>query len=207
MGIYASGAKSYAICDRCGFKYQFLSLREEWTGHKVCSDCWEPKHPQLEPRSAVDATLLYKARPGENKREDASPRIFRGVTIFSSLGIQVEVSKVLSTGVASTSALGAEVPTAFAIPSGVASTGAVGNISSGIILAGVAITSAIGAESISAGVNLSVTGVAITSAVGNEIPVSVVLETGVAITSAVGTIEILRDVWGDGTWGDGTWGS
>ena len=76
MGIYASGAKSYAICDRCGFKYQFLSLREEWTGHKVCSDCWEPKHPQLEPRSAVDATLLHKARPGENKREDASPRIF-----------------------------------------------------------------------------------------------------------------------------------
>ena len=187
MGIYASGAKSYAICDRCGFKYQFLSLREEWTGHKVCSDCWEPKHPQLEPRSAVDATLLYKARPGENKREDASPRIFRGVTIFSSLGIQAEVSKAVPSGVAITSAVGAESISASVNLSAtnVAGTGSVGNISSGIILAGVATT----------------------LSVGNEIPVSAVLETGVAITSAVGSVTIKEDFWGAAAWGSGTWGN
>ena len=210
--LYARGTKSQAMDDRTGKKVNYTDLRKEWTGHMVHKDEWEAKHPQLTPRGAVDAEILRSPRvDNDNVQVFVKGRQIRGIemrlSLLGDIATTTVTAKALPSGVVGTFALGTEVPTASAVPSGVAGTFAAGNISSGIILAGVAITSAIGAESISAGVNLSVTGVAITSAVGNEIPVSVVLETGVAITSAVGTIEILRDVWGDGTWGDGTWGS
>lgn len=35
-----------AICDRCGFKYTSNELKSEWTGLKVCSQCFETRHPQ-----------------------------------------------------------------------------------------------------------------------------------------------------------------
>jgi hypothetical protein len=50
-GIYASGKFAYGICDRCGQRFDYLSLRKEWTGFKVCSSCFEPKAPQLEPHA------------------------------------------------------------------------------------------------------------------------------------------------------------
>tara|TARA_R110000744_G_scaffold134862_1_gene244126 strand:- start:634 stop:1251 length:618 start_codon:yes stop_codon:yes gene_type:complete len=205
MGIYASGAKSHAICDRCGFKYSFLSLREEWTGHKVCTDCWEPKHPQLEPRSAVDATLLYKARPGEHAREDASPRIFRGVTIYSSLGLQSQISKATPSGVAITSAIGTSIGTATLNESGVAITSALGSIKTGAGVAGVAITSALGSETLSISANVASTGVTTTVALGNEVPMAMDLPAGVAGTFAVGSVTV--NCWGAGAWDTGTWGN
>ena len=48
-GLYATGKYSKAICDRCGQQYDYLSLRKEWTGFKVCPECYEPKATQLEP--------------------------------------------------------------------------------------------------------------------------------------------------------------
>jgi hypothetical protein len=35
-----------ALCDRCGFRFDSDKLRKEWTGHMVCHECWEPRHPQ-----------------------------------------------------------------------------------------------------------------------------------------------------------------
>jgi hypothetical protein len=61
---YAKGKYAIAICDRCGFRYPYLSLVKEWTGHKVCPECYEPKHPQLEPkRNVQDAQALFEPRP------------------------------------------------------------------------------------------------------------------------------------------------
>ena len=34
------------ICQRCGLQFKNDALRSEWTGLKVCKDCWEPRHPQ-----------------------------------------------------------------------------------------------------------------------------------------------------------------
>jgi NAD-dependent SIR2 family protein deacetylase len=60
---YAVGKYSEAICDRCGFQYPYLKLREEWNGFKVCPECYEPKHPQLDPvLTPVDPQALYKPR-------------------------------------------------------------------------------------------------------------------------------------------------
>jgi hypothetical protein len=36
----------WAICDRCGFKHYASNLRDEWTGLKVCGECFETRHPR-----------------------------------------------------------------------------------------------------------------------------------------------------------------
>ena len=185
---YAKGANAKAIDDRTGFKVNLSDMRKEWNGLMVHKDEWEPKHPQLRPRSAIDAQQLRNARP------DTSTEIVR-VESTHKLNVQAifnvgQVSVTLSavpSGVATTLSVGAEslsVDINLSV-TGVAGTGSVGNISSGIILAGVATT----------------------LSVGNEIPVSAVLETGVAITSAVGTVTIKEDFWGSAAWGSGTWGN
>ena len=64
MGNFASGKYALAICDRCGFEVKYLSMREEWNGSRVCPECFETKHPQLEPPHArADAEALRDARP------------------------------------------------------------------------------------------------------------------------------------------------
>ena len=64
---YASGKYALALCDRCSFEYKLSELKEEWTGFKVCSECYEPKHPQLEPKPHVsDPEALYKPRPNND---------------------------------------------------------------------------------------------------------------------------------------------
>ena len=61
---YATGKRSLAICDRCGQRYRYLELRKEWTGFKTCPDCFEPKHPQLEPSKVpFEPQVLHEPRP------------------------------------------------------------------------------------------------------------------------------------------------
>lgn len=61
---YAKGTYANAICDRCGFKYPYLSIKTEWDHTRVCSECYEPKHPQLNPvHPPVDAEALWQPRP------------------------------------------------------------------------------------------------------------------------------------------------
>jgi len=61
---YAIGKKSLAICDRCGQRYRYLELRKEWTGLKTCPDCFEPKHPQLDPTPPpFEPQGLHEPRP------------------------------------------------------------------------------------------------------------------------------------------------
>ena len=58
---YALGKFAKALCDRCGFEYKLNELKQEWNGLKTCPDCYEPKHPQLEPLTATaDPEALYR---------------------------------------------------------------------------------------------------------------------------------------------------
>lgn len=34
------------ICQRCGFKRHANELRKEWTGLRVCAECYEPRNRQ-----------------------------------------------------------------------------------------------------------------------------------------------------------------
>ena len=50
---YASGKIAIAICDRCGFRFRLRELKELVVKTKkinllVCSNCWDPDHPQLQ---------------------------------------------------------------------------------------------------------------------------------------------------------------
>ena len=61
---FASNKNPYAICDRCGFRYFLKELRKEWNGLKTCPECYEPKHPQLEPRTnVIDPQAVREPRP------------------------------------------------------------------------------------------------------------------------------------------------
>ena len=67
---YASGKYAYFICDVCGFRYRYTNARMTWDNSKVCRECYEPKHPQLEPlRAKADPEALYKPRPNNDQEE------------------------------------------------------------------------------------------------------------------------------------------
>lgn len=64
MSAYASGFRSPAICDRCGFLYGYTVLRREWQGLRTCTECWESKHPQLSPiYPPTEPQALLNPRP------------------------------------------------------------------------------------------------------------------------------------------------
>jgi len=61
---YASGKHALAICDRCGWQYPYLSMKTEWDHTRVCSECYEPKEPQLDPVPHVaDPEAIRNPRP------------------------------------------------------------------------------------------------------------------------------------------------
>ena len=50
---FASGKYSIAECDRCGQRYKLKQLKFEVIKTKlyqlkVCDECWDPDHPQLQ---------------------------------------------------------------------------------------------------------------------------------------------------------------
>lgn len=52
-----------ADCDRCGFTFKGAELRKEWTGLRVCRDCWETRHPQDFLRGKADHQAHEWTRP------------------------------------------------------------------------------------------------------------------------------------------------
>jgi len=77
---FASGKHAIAICDRCGFEYKYLSLKREWTGFRVCSECFEVKHPQLEPISHIaDPEALRFPRPSVSATSVAGAGVVRTI--------------------------------------------------------------------------------------------------------------------------------
>ena len=65
---FANGNRAIALCDRCGQQYKYLQLRQEWNGLFTCPDCFEPKHPQLDPGyHPADAIALKDPRPARQE--------------------------------------------------------------------------------------------------------------------------------------------
>ena len=61
---YATGKFAYGLCDYCGQRYPYNTLRKNWRGFKVCPEDYAPKEPQLEPlKFKGDAVALYEPRP------------------------------------------------------------------------------------------------------------------------------------------------
>lgn len=50
---FSSGKNSIAECDRCGFRFKLTALQKlvvktKTYDLKVCPECWDPDHPQLQ---------------------------------------------------------------------------------------------------------------------------------------------------------------
>lgn len=63
-GNYSLHAKG--VCQRCDFKYDLHQLRREWTGLRVCSECWDPRPIENRPPSI---------RPEGQVKPGASPEL------------------------------------------------------------------------------------------------------------------------------------
>lgn len=70
MGRFASGKKSFALCDRCGQRFPYDRIKPEIenrrpNGLRVCPPCFDKDHPQLQLGRVrvVDAQALRDPRP------------------------------------------------------------------------------------------------------------------------------------------------
>jgi hypothetical protein len=55
---------TWGQCQRCGFKLRLNEMRLEWSGLRVCEECWDPRPDQLSP------PVVY---PEGLPRPDAAP--------------------------------------------------------------------------------------------------------------------------------------
>ena len=212
MARYATGKFAKAECDRCGWEYPYLSLQKEWNGLKVCPTCWESKHPQLEPRSASDATALFEPRP-DSSQNDATAHVFGlslHVRVLHAID-PIKVSSVTPSGVNATGNIGTVTLQGFAEPSGVSATGNIGTVTGPVSVSGVNATGNIGTvlgKAFAFPDGLNMTGVASTGEIGEENISLSIEETGVSATGNIGTVGLAIDsgAWGTDAWGDNTWG-
>lgn len=71
--IFARGRNALAICRRCGINVPNSDQRRDGQNKNiVCSDCWDPKHPQeYMPRDIYDATALRNPSPDPDINKDS----------------------------------------------------------------------------------------------------------------------------------------
>lgn len=71
MARFAQGFESLAVCDRCGLQYPYTTLKKQWNGFKNCVECWDAKHPQLEPiYPPTEPQALFEPRPDRTEPMD-----------------------------------------------------------------------------------------------------------------------------------------
>ena len=96
---YALGKFARALCDRCAFEYKLSELKQEWNGLFTCPECFEPKHPQLDPPyHPADAVALHDPRPA--RQEPVTVYVNApGDSSFESDGMQpsTEIKKLIIT--------------------------------------------------------------------------------------------------------------
>ena len=97
---YASGKYAYFICDTCGFRYPYKTAKTTWDNFKTCEECYETKHPQLEPPTiSVDAEALHQPRPEVNLPQAQLGVItVEGGLLFTDDTIGTKFEGIFSTG-------------------------------------------------------------------------------------------------------------
>ena len=198
---FAKGKKSFAICDRSGFRVPYKSLKTTWDGLRVEPQEWEPKHPQLTPaRNVIDATALFKPRP-DNDSENITFVIGFNYDIFQDIRERPKI------GVSGTGAVGDVSFEINATASGANGNSGIGTLgaSTEVAESGVSGTGAVGTE---VGL-LEVSGVSANAGTGNvgveALSVSLT-EAGVSGTGAVGTESVDITGWGQDAWNVDEWG-
>lgn len=174
---FASGKHALAVCDRCGFSARYTEIREEWNGSRVCRECYEPKHPQLEsPKVRADAIALRFARP--DRIEPVVVQVGIGDNAFQNIG---GVQALFDLRPAPITPIRARVEAGYVIASGNADVPVTGfglnaflgnestpGVTTYVYPSGLEITSALGTVSLSTDQVLSVSGLSASSALGAD---------------------------------------
>ena len=92
---FATAKYAYGLCDQCGQRYKLKRLKKQWDGIKSCPQCFDTKHPQLQPKNRpADPEALRDPRPntdveifsGKIITDDVIGSNLNGLRIVSSLG-------------------------------------------------------------------------------------------------------------------------
>ena len=92
---FAQAKYAYGLCDQCGQKYKLKRLKKQWDGIKSCPQCFDTKHPQLQPKNRpADPEALRDPRPntdievfsGKVISDDVIGSNLNGFRIVSNLG-------------------------------------------------------------------------------------------------------------------------
>ena len=87
---FAAAKHAYGICDICSQRYRLKTLQTQWDGMKACYQCFDTKHPQLDPPHVrPDPQAILQPRP------DVSivPSAF---TVYTNVGLGI-IGTVLHT--------------------------------------------------------------------------------------------------------------
>lgn len=58
------------LCDLCGLTYMRSETKLQWDNLLACTDCYSPKHPQLNIRGKADRQNVDIARPESEDDSD-----------------------------------------------------------------------------------------------------------------------------------------
>jgi|TARA_Y100000114_G_scaffold143303_1_gene150708 hypothetical protein len=88
---YAVGRKALGQCDRCGFTYKLKDLKyevedESRNGLRVCQECFDPDHPQLQvgKLNTSDPEALFNPRADAGEKDSTT---YFGFNPVSSTGM------------------------------------------------------------------------------------------------------------------------
>ena len=84
---YTNGKVALGICDQCGFQFFLNQLKKEWTGFKVCQECYEPKHPQLEPKRGINEPIALRDPRPDGVQTVLISLGYGGDSTFASVGM------------------------------------------------------------------------------------------------------------------------
>ena len=86
---FARGTYALGICDRCGQQYDYVELRKEWNNLKVCPECFETKHPQLEPITVqFEPQALHEPRTDRTEPfPSINNPILQGITFIGTVTV------------------------------------------------------------------------------------------------------------------------
>ena len=92
MPKYASGKHALAISDRSGLQFPWREMVTEWTGAFVHMSEYEPKQPQLRPKTlSADSISLSKVRPA--RTAFPTPTILPNNPFTTEVGTTVTVTQ------------------------------------------------------------------------------------------------------------------
>lgn len=81
--------RPYGYCERCNWRCNLSEMRKEWTGLKVCPDCFDPRPSNLSPP---------RVRPEGMPLLNAAPEPTPGITLVSSANFNTADQAIPASG-------------------------------------------------------------------------------------------------------------